>query len=353
MSEKIHHSPRRSNFIASGKGFLALCLLALSPVPAAFASFHQMQVEQVIAGVNGDLSAQAIQLRMRVADQDLVSQTRVRAWDATGSNPVVILDLTTDVLISSAGARILLVTPSFTTAVRALTPGFSPDFTMAQPIPASYLAAGRLTFENDSGSVLWSLAWGGSAYTGSNAGPTFNDSDGNFGPPFAHGLPTSGSRGLLIQIAASAFSTSNAADYALGPNPATVTKNDGSSFGLGSFPEISIQQPKGHELVDGLAKRSFGTIIIAQPSAAKTFTIKNLGSAALTGLAITKNGPNASDFSVGSLGKTSLASGATTTFKVTFTPSAAGTRTSAIHVQSNDANENPFDIKLTGMGGAP
>ena len=36
----------------------------LVPLPA-FASFHLMQIEQVIGGVHGDTSAQAIQLRIR------------------------------------------------------------------------------------------------------------------------------------------------------------------------------------------------------------------------------------------------------------------------------------------------
>ena len=58
-----------------GVGFLA---------QPAFASFHLMQIEQVIGGVNGDTTRQAIQLRMRQANQNLVGQATVVAWDATG-----------------------------------------------------------------------------------------------------------------------------------------------------------------------------------------------------------------------------------------------------------------------------
>ena len=36
----------------------------------------------------------------------------------------------------------------------------------------------------------------------------------------------------------------------------------------------------------------------------------------------------------------------------TFTPSAAGARSAAIHIASNDANESPFDITLTGTATA-
>jgi hypothetical protein len=35
---------------------------------------------------------------------------------------------------------------------------------------------------------------------------------------------------------------------------------------------------------------------------------------------------------------------------VTFKPKAKGNRNAAIHIRSNDADENPFDIKLTGLG---
>ncbi len=115
-------------------------------------------------------------------------------------------------------------------------------------------------------------------------------------------------------------------------------------------PEIAIQQPKGVNLNDGTAKKSFGMVKIGGKSAVKTFTIKNLGTAKLTDLAITKNGEQAKDFIVTAPLKTTLAAGASTTFNVTFKPSAISTRNAAIHIKSNDSNESPFDIKLTGTG---
>ncbi len=45
----------------------ALAAMALA-LPAQ-ATFHFMQIEQVIGGVNGDTTAQAVQLRMRPAGQ--------------------------------------------------------------------------------------------------------------------------------------------------------------------------------------------------------------------------------------------------------------------------------------------
>jgi hypothetical protein len=325
----------------------------LALTSSAFASFHLMQVEQIIAAMEGNTSAQAIQLRMRAPDQDLVSLTRVRAWDAAGANPVLILDITTNVPGSPAGARILLCTPAFTSAIQAITPAFAPDFQMTNPIPASYLKAGKLTFESDSGTILWSVAWGGAAYTGSNTGSTTNDVDGDFGPAFAQGLPTTDRRGLLFKGAASALSTSNATNYGLSPIPAKVFNNSGTGFFIGSKQEISIEQPAGSALVDNTAKRSFGTVAVGQAGAPRTFTIKNPGTANLTRLNITIDGLNPADFVVTPLTETTLAPGNSTTFKVTFKPSSLGFRNASIHIPSNDANENPFDIKLTGSGGAP
>ena len=125
----------------------------------ADAAFHFMQIEQVIGGVNGDTTAQAIQLRMRNAvSQAAVAVTRIRAWDAAGANPVVVMDMPSNVANGGLGVRILLATAAFANYTNV--PLVS-DFTITNPIPASYLAAGRLTFEIDSGAlVYWSLAWG-------------------------------------------------------------------------------------------------------------------------------------------------------------------------------------------------
>ena len=72
-----------------------------------------MQIEQVIGGVNGDASAQAIQLRMRSNNQGSVQLSRIRVWDATGSNPVLLVDPVTSVPNNAGGSRVLLASASF------------------------------------------------------------------------------------------------------------------------------------------------------------------------------------------------------------------------------------------------
>ncbi|MEM7011081.1 MAG: TIGR02597 family protein, partial [Verrucomicrobiota bacterium] len=119
--------------------------------------------------------------------------------------------------------------------------------------------------------------------------------------------------------------------------------------GTGAMPEIAIEQPLNTGLVDGTSTINFGDVD-GLDDAARTFTIRNLGNGPLTGLALNVDGTNASEFVAANLSSTTIAPNATATFTVTFTPTAAGTRTAAIHVTSNDADESPFDVNLTGRG---
>lgn len=195
----------------------------------ASATFHFMQIEQVIGGVNGDLTAQAIQLRMRAASQQFVSASRVVVRDATGSNPVLIHNLTTDVAVGLTDRRVLLASANF---LAQTSPATVADFPMTNLIPASYLCAGTLTFEDDFGTVYWRLSWGGASYTGTGAGNIANDSDGNFNPPFAGPLPTSNLQALQFTGSATALSTNNAAQYALTTGASVWRNNANTVFTL-------------------------------------------------------------------------------------------------------------------------
>ncbi|MBI4716228.1 MAG: PQQ-dependent sugar dehydrogenase [Planctomycetes bacterium] len=212
----------------TGRAFPRALVLAVLTASPALASFHLMQIEQVIGGVNGDTTAQAIQLRMRFLGQNLLAPSRIRAFDANGMNPVTIVDFTSSVPNGAAGARVLIASAAFVTKT---TPATSPDFMMANLIPASYLAAGSLTFETDLGTTIyWRLSWGGAAYTGSGAGAIDNDSNGNFNPPFPSALPTTSNRALVFPGVASAGSTNNAADYAVTTAAAVFRNNATTSY---------------------------------------------------------------------------------------------------------------------------
>ena len=203
---------------------LAAVLGTLTAAPA-HASFHFMQIEQVIGGVQGDVTAQAIQLRMRSPGQSLVSIARLIARDAAGLNPVTVVDMTTNVATGATGSRVLVASSAFLTRLPTVTP----DFVMTSVIPASYLAAGTLTFEDDFGTVYWRLSWGGASYLGPGTGSISNDADGNYSPPFAGPLPSVGTQVLLFGLVATALGTNNAADYALAPGTVSFVNNAGTS----------------------------------------------------------------------------------------------------------------------------
>ena len=115
-------------------------------------------------------------------------------------------------------------------------------------------------------------------------------------------------------------------------------------------PEIVVEQPLGSSLGDGTSKKSFGSRAIGSTGPSKTFTIKNTGTSNLTDLIITKNGSHAKDFIISALAETSLIPGSTTTFKVSFKPTASGIRSATLHIKSNDTDESSFDVRLAGIG---
>lgn len=122
-------------------------------------------------------------------------------------------------------------------------------------------------------------------------------------------------------------------------------------------PEIAVFDGNGtggFEREDNAGVFVFGNVTSGASSGPRTFTLRNVGTDVLTGLAVTKgtNG-NPGDFALTQPGVTTLSPGATTTFTVTFAPTTTGGRTGQIQIASNDANENPFDIVLSGNGVLP
>ncbi|MFN0152140.1 MAG: FlgD immunoglobulin-like domain containing protein [bacterium] len=220
----------RASRIVLSAALLALVFVFHSAT-ATHAAEHLMQIEQVIGGVEGDTTAQAIQLRMRFANQNVLAPARVVARDSLGNNPIVVCDLTATLPGSAAGSRVLLTTAAF----NALTdvPAVA-DFAITTPIPASYLSAGSITFQRDDGLVLWwRLSWGGANYVGPCAGLLVgNFPDGNNCPPEPGPLPSAGVQTLLFPGLFSAQGTDNATDYIVTDSSSTWFNNAGAMFVL-------------------------------------------------------------------------------------------------------------------------
>lgn len=78
--------------------------------------------------------------------------------------------------------------------------------------------------------------------------------------------------------------------------------------------------------------------------------IRNVGARKLTGLHAKISGGNSSDFIVKSLGKSSLAPGKAAVLEISFKAKEKGKRVSQLRIVSSDADEDPFEIEVSGKG---
>ncbi len=128
-------------------------------------------------------------------------------------------------------------------------------------------------------------------------------------------------------------------------------------------PEMAVSG-NGVEITDGDSSPAaaddtdFGSQDIAAGGTANTFTITNSGSISLNlngSPRVTISGAHAGDFNVTAQPATPVSvAGGTTTFTITFDPSALGTRTASVSIANDDGDENPYTFAIQGTGvGAP
>ena len=99
----------------------------------------------------------------------------------------------------------------------------------------------------------------------------------------------------------------------------------------------------------------FGTVFTLGGTSVSSFTIENLGtvnSLLLTAASpfVTISGPNAADFTVTATPGNSIGASSSTTFDITFDPSADGLRQATITIANNDADEGSYTFNIQGTG---
>ncbi len=94
---------------------------------------------------------------------------------------------------------------------------------------------------------------------------------------------------------------------------------------------------------------AFGNQNLKTTSAAKTLTLSNAGTAALSITSIAVTGTNVTDFAQTNTCGSSVAAGGNCAISVTFSPQAAGTRTASVTVSDNAAS-SPQAAALSGTG---
>ena len=117
-------------------------------------------------------------------------------------------------------------------------------------------------------------------------------------------------------------------------------------------PEIAVEQPQGNDLSSG-ASSDWGQVILGTP-VMRFFTVRNTGSDTLNLGSITVTRPQSGDYEFFAAATApSLPSSGQTTIRISFTPSAVGTRDAVLNIPNNDPNESPFILNLSGMGVPP
>jgi phosphodiesterase/alkaline phosphatase D-like protein len=131
------------------------------------------------------------------------------------------------------------------------------------------------------------------------------------------------------------------------------------SAAAATAPEMDVLG-NGQSITDGDAvpttadHTDFGSTGVNSGTVVRTFTIENTGVAALnlTGSNpyVSISGTNASDFSITGTPSSTIAASGSTTFDVTFNPTATGTRTASLSIANDDSDENPYNFNIQGTG---
>lgn len=177
-----------------------------------------------------------------------------------------------------------------------------------------------------------------------------NASDFSITTPPAAIVPAYGTTTFVVTFAPTAINT-RTASISIVNNDTNENPYDFAIQGFGIIPEIDIQG-NAVSISDSTVPAATTTnwTDFGSTSGTRTFTIFNNGNIALTIGAITFTGTNASEFTVTTPPAASVAAFSSTTFVVTFLPTALGARTAQIHIVNNDSNENPYDFNLAGTG---
>jgi len=134
---------------------------------------------------------------------------------------------------------------------------------------------------------------------------------------------------------------------AMGSRTASISITDNAS---GSPQTVSLTGTGTAALVSlSPTSLSFGKQSVGTPSTALTVTLRDTGNAALSIKSLTLTGTNVHDFAQTNTCRSSLTAGANCTIKVTFTPSASGSRTASISITDN-ASGSPQTVSLAGTG---
>ncbi|MCT4629080.1 choice-of-anchor D domain-containing protein [Winogradskyella sp.] len=101
----------------------------------------------------------------------------------------------------------------------------------------------------------------------------------------------------------------------------------------------------------------FGSVSVPSGTNVNTFTIENTGTSilTLTGSSpyVSISGTHAADFTVTTTPSSTIGTSSSTTFAITFDPSAVGLRTATVTIANDDTDEDPYTFNIQGTGTTP
>ncbi len=157
--------------------------------------------------------------------------------------------------------------------------------------------------------------------------------------------------------------------YIVSSSPAPAGTVGASSYATSSSVTTNVGTPTSDLVVQGnsvtiangdatpstVDGTNFGTLLVGSSPIVTTFTLKNLGNAALnlTGSpAVQISGTNASDFSISAAAGNPVAVGSSTTFNAQFSPASTGVKNATISIPSNDPLNPNYTFAIQGTGTA-
>jgi secreted trypsin-like serine protease len=169
----------------------------------------------------------------------------------------------------------------------------------------------------------------------SSTGATLaTDDSGNGAPNFRLTHTATAATTLFVRVSGKTAATTGG--YGLNATFTSTTPNVG---------DIDVRN--GSIVIPMNGSVDYGTRPVNGTALSRTITLANTGKAAL---AINSVSVTGSDFRISTQPAKSIAAGKTTGFSVSFKPTSAGAKQATLTITSNDPDENPFTVILTGIG---
>ncbi|MCP2671226.1 choice-of-anchor D domain-containing protein, partial [Maricaulaceae bacterium EIL42A08] len=169
-------------------------------------------------------------------------------------------------------------------------------------------------------------------------------------------IAAGGSEAFSIQYAPSAVGVASAT-FQFGTNDDDEATYSFTVGGEGTAPEINLVGADGTTAItngdsspDAAKGTDFFSVGVSTGSETITLTIANEGSGLLTLGANAVSSSDPTQFAISSQPATTVASGGTTTFDITFDPTTVAFHSALISIANDDADENPYTFIVQGNG---